>query len=117
MFSCDHCKYLIASSKIMDIHNRTFHSKDQRYSCNICGYQVSNKINLVRHKKIVHEGVKYPCRQCDHQATTIGSLAQHKRAVHGGVKYPYRQATYGESISLVDNVTIKQNQSEILLDM
>ena len=26
MFSCDHCKYQIASSKIMDIHNRTFHN-------------------------------------------------------------------------------------------
>ena len=40
MFSCDHCKYQIASSKIMKIHIRTFHGKDEKYNCDICGYQV-----------------------------------------------------------------------------
>ena len=70
MFSCDHCKYQIASSKIIDIHISTFHSKDEKDNCDICGYQVSNKKNLARHKKIVHEGVKYPCRQCDYQSTS-----------------------------------------------
>ena len=59
----------------MDIHNRTFHGKDEKYNCDICGYQVSNKISLTTHKKIVHKGVKYPCRQCDNQATSKWNLA------------------------------------------
>ena len=70
----------------MDIHNRTFHGKDEKYNCDICGYQAKHKISLARHKKIVHEGVKYHCRQCNYQSTTKRDLAQHKRAIHEGFK-------------------------------
>ena len=87
MFSCDHCEYQITSSKIMDIHTRTFHFGDKKYNCDLCGYQVSHKNSLARHKKIVHEGVKFPCGQCNNQAISKGYLAQHKRVVHEGVKY------------------------------
>ena len=41
MFACDYCEYRVASSKIMDIHNSTFHSKDPKFSCDNCGYQHS----------------------------------------------------------------------------
>ena len=80
MFSCDHCAYQIVSKKIMDIHNRTFHNKNAKYNCNICGHQVLRKVSLVRHKKIVHEGVRFQCRQCNHQATSTGDLAIHKKS-------------------------------------
>ena len=49
MFSCEHCEYQVASNKIMEIHNRTFHDKNAKYNC-----------NLEKHKKIVHDRVKYP---------------------------------------------------------
>ena len=55
MFSCDHCEYQIASSKIMDIHKRTFHDKEKKYNCDLWGHQVSHRNSLARHKKIVHE--------------------------------------------------------------
>jgi len=92
--SCDYCEYQVASNKIMDINNRTFHNKSVEY---ICGQQVSQKKTLARHKaneKEIHEGVKYACRHCDHQATTKGSLARHKRAVHEGVKYSCMQCNH-----------------------
>ena len=85
----------------MNIHNRTFHEKDPKYKCDICGLQALHKFNLARHKKIVHEwvkhkkavheGVKYPCGQCGEQFTQKGNLAKHKREVHEGVKYPCGQ--------------------------
>ena len=89
MFSCGYCKHPIASNKIMDIHNGTFHytKKDKKYNCDLCGHQVSHKNSLTRHKKIVHEGIKFPCRQCNYQAITKGNLAKHKTAVHEGVIY------------------------------
>ena len=73
MFSWDHCENQISSTKIMDIHNRTFHDEDAKYNCDICGHQVLHKLSLARHRKIVHE------------------WAKHKRAVHEGVKYPCEQ--------------------------
>ena len=87
VFSCGHYEFQIASCKIMDIHNRTFHDKVKKYNCDLCGQQVSHKNSLARHKKIVHEGIKFPCRQCNYQATTKGNLAKHKTAVHEGVIY------------------------------
>ena len=55
MFACDHCEYQVASKKVMEIHNRTFHDENAKYNCDICGHQVSHKRSLVRHKKIDHE--------------------------------------------------------------
>ena len=52
MFYWGHCKYQISSSKIMDIHNKTFHGKIKKYNCDICGHQVSHKSSLVRQEKI-----------------------------------------------------------------
>ena len=104
MFTCDHCEFQVASSKIMDIHSRNFDNKPNKYSCDICSRQESNKNSLARHKKIVNDGVKFLCRKCNHQATTKWNLAQHKRAVHDGVIYP------------CNNATIKQHQKEIFLD-
>ena len=78
MFSRDYCEYQIASSEIMNIHNRTLHGKEEKYNCDIiCGCQLSNKISLAKHKKIVYE---IPLKKRD--------LLRHKRAVHEGVKYP-----------------------------
>ena len=57
-----------------------------------------------KHKRAVHEGIKFSCMHCQQQATAKGDLAQHRRAVHE-IK----------SI-LVDNVSIKQYEKEILYD-
>ena len=53
MFSCDYCEYQIASSEILNIHNRTLHGKEEKYNCDIiCGCQLSNQISLATRKKI-----------------------------------------------------------------
>ena len=70
MFFCGHCEYQIVSTKIMDIHNKTFHDKVKKYDCDLCGYQVSHKNSLAKHEKIVHEGVKLRCRQCKYNKTS-----------------------------------------------
>ena len=95
MFSCGYCEYKIASSKIMNIHNRTLYGKEEKYNYHICGCQVSNKIDLATRKKIVHKGVKYLCRQCNYQATSKCNLAEYKMVlVYNGVKYHYRKYNY-----------------------
>ena len=111
----------------MDIHNRTFHDKVKKNKCDICGYQVSQKKSLARHKKIVHDGVRFSCRQCNYQATSKGHLAEHKRAFHEGVKYPCGQCNYQatskgnlakhkRAFILAGNATIKQQQKEVLVN-
>ena len=63
MFSCDYCEYQIASSEILNIHNRTLHGKEEKYNCDIiCGCQLSNQISLATRKKIEH---KIPLKKRD----------------------------------------------------
>ena len=81
-----------------------FHDNKEMYSCNICGHQVAQKERLVRHKKIVHEGVKYSCVQCNHQAKSKGNLAGHIRPVQK------------ESNILACNATITLHQKQPLLN-
>ena len=119
MFNCEHCKYQITSIRIMEIHYSTFHNKEAKYICDVCGHQSLQKERLARHKIIKHDGakysckyqttldgnlteqkgaadeeIKYPCGQCGKHFTSSSILAQHKRAVHEGVKYPCRQCNY-----------------------
>ena len=85
---------IIDKLNIFSYHSQPASKKNmkiEKFSCSICGCQVSQKNNLERHKRAVHEGFRYPCRICDYEATTQGSLARHKRAVHDEVKYPCRQ--------------------------
>ena len=75
------------------------------YTCDKCGHQVPEKKSLVRHTKIVHDGINFPCRQCDYMAKTK------QREVLLNTKDQYMK----ESNILVGNATIKQLQREFLL--
>ena len=78
---------MAATNGIMKNINNKFHDNNEKFSCDICGHQVSQKKSMTRHKKIVHEGVKYPCRQCNKEYTDKDSLGRHKRSVHRAVKH------------------------------
>ena len=104
IYSCDHCKYQVASSKIMDIHKSNFHDKDKKYDFDLCGHQVSHKYSSARHKKIVRDEIRFPGRH----ATT----KQQQRSICLNTEGWYMK----ESNTLVGNATIKQNQMEILLN-
>ena len=96
IFTCHYhyFQYQAASTRIMKIQKSNILDNNEKYSCDVCGHQVSHKKNLARHKKIVHEGVRHHCRQCNYQATDVGSLARHKRAVHEGLRYSCNQCDH-----------------------
>ena len=53
-----------------------------KYLCRQCGKQFSQKSDLGKHKRGVHDGAKYPCGLCGQQFSKKGNLNEHKRAVH-----------------------------------
>ena len=87
----------------MKIHNSNLHDNNEKYSCNICGHQVSHNKSLARHKMIVHKGIRHPCRQCSHQATSKSDLVKHQRSVHEGVKGETKENLRG--IKLVHKIS------------
>ena len=50
-------------------HEQSKH-EGEKYPCDLCDYQATDRGNLTRHKQSKHEGKKYPCDSCDYQATT-----------------------------------------------
>ena len=50
-----------------------------------CVYQATTKGSLIKHQRIVHEGVKYFCRQCGKQFTQKSKLSQHQKTMHEGI--------------------------------
>ena len=39
------------------------------FSCSHCDYNATDRSNLRRHEKSIHEGIRYECRQCEYKAT------------------------------------------------
>ena len=72
----------------MVIHKKTFHNKDEKYDCDMCGHQVLQKKSLTGHKKTVHHEVKYPCRQCNKEFSNRRNFARHQQTLHEGVLIP-----------------------------
>ena len=73
MFFRDQCKYTTVSNRIMKLQNHSAHG-DRKYTCYICGYQKSRKIDLTIHYEAMHQGKKYQCRECDYKTASKGSL-------------------------------------------
>ena len=66
---------ILVVSVIMKLQHRVFlgpifslNMKD-KYFCNQCDYEATDKRNLWRHIESQHEGIRYPCNYCDYEAT------------------------------------------------
>ena len=80
---------------------------EAEYSCGICGFLVTQKKTLAKHKKNEHyknqseylgshpsedNGIgKFLCTQGNRQFSTKVSLARHRREFHEGITHPCRQ--------------------------
>ena len=60
----------------------------------------TEKGNLQKHVKAIHEGVKYSYEYCDYKAITNSSVQQHVKSIHDG-----------ESNVVVNIVIIRQLQN------
>ena len=90
---------------ICDICNRSFNSKqahkyhqshhdDQKFQCNDCGKQFSQKSNLTTHIKGVHTNVKHKCDQCGREYYNKVSLYSHIKSAHENKKYHCTMCDY-----------------------
>ena len=59
----------------------------QKYQCDECSYQATEKSNLTKHKQSVHMGKKYSYEGFDYQAKQNYSLTEHQ---HHQTSHPPR---------------------------
>ena len=55
--------------------------------CDQCDYNPTDKSNLYKHKKIVHEGLRFPCNFCEYTSACRSGLKNHISSIHEGIKH------------------------------
>ena len=90
---CDQCDYNPQDKRNLLKHKKVVH-EGVRYSCNICEYKTKWQQYLRNHIENIHEGKKFQCAQCGKQFSRSG-IRVHMKAVHeGGGSYKCKFCEY-----------------------
>jgi hypothetical protein len=91
--TCQLCGYQTSQKKKLKLHEKAIH-EGKRFQCNQCDYQTSKKSSFVTHNQAVHMEIIYSCDQCDYQATNKSNLKTHKQSVHMEIKFQCPTCNY-----------------------
>ena len=84
---CLICNKIYSNRSEMKRHVKSVHEAKKPHKCPICGYSCSKRSNLTRHVKSVHEGKKpHKCSICDYRCSIKPTLKVHVETVHEGKK-------------------------------
>jgi DNA-directed RNA polymerase subunit RPC12/RpoP len=86
------------------------HSKVKAFRCDInqCNKSYARASALVKHKKVVHEGVKYECVECGKRFGQKDAMSKHFKTVHEEEKYfkcPKCGVQFGHKHHLTRHIT------------
>ena len=62
------------------------HLGEEPYKCKDCGQSFGNRDTMLRHVRLVHDGIKYPCQLCGKEFADRKGVKIHIRGVHEGKK-------------------------------
>jgi len=79
--SCSECDKHYTDRGNLRRHIRSVHQQ-VRHTCIQCSASFNDLSNLKRHKESQHEGVRYACDHCDYKATERSSLMRHTERHH-----------------------------------
>ena len=84
VFPCKICEYKAKDKSYLIKHMQHVHD-EKKNKCPKCDL-VTNKINMKRHMKLVHEGVRqiFSCSQCEYTAKRKHTVNLHMRKIHEG---------------------------------
>ena len=75
-----HCKFQFTRSEGLKRHKRVIHEAGDRYQCEVCSKNFSQKHSLKTHS-LIHAGIKpHKCNHCDKSFTQKNQLAKHQKS-------------------------------------
>ena len=70
------CEKLYICKDHLDQHIQSA-LEEIKFPCNDCGYEATQRADLLKHIRSVHESIKFPCDSCDYKATRKDHLNTH----------------------------------------
>ena len=75
-------------------HKKVTHEGGEKYSCERCEFKTTQKPRLTLHIEVHHEGLRFGCDQCDYVALRKDKLRDHILAIHEGIRYGCKMCEY-----------------------
>ena len=88
--------------------NPSIKESNKDTQCDQCDYNPTDKSNLSKHKKVVHEGLRFPCNFCEYTSTCRSALKDHISSIHEGIKHQCHQCEKQFSKSQILNRHIRE---------
>jgi uncharacterized Zn-finger protein len=86
-FECPVCKKVFGSTSYLRLHREAVHD-GVRYPCLTCGKEFTQKGNMQKHVRTVHEKRQdFACPLCGKKFGEAGHMKRHREAVHDGVRH------------------------------
>ena len=84
--TCQVCYKIFTQKSDLNRHIKSVHQGEKPYPCADCGKDFSQKVHLIQHMRCVHKGEKpHICPECGKSFGDRCNLTRHIRGVHGGV--------------------------------
>lgn len=88
-FLCKHCNKSFTNQNALDYHVQKHGLENAKETCEVCGYQSSNKGHMKEHKELLHKesvgsGLQFKCRFCEKTYKVQKCLNRHLREKHSG---------------------------------
>ncbi|XP_063911184.1 gastrula zinc finger protein XlCGF7.1-like [Zophobas morio] len=77
LLSCTYCTYSTKKQVNLDNHITSFHTKNYRFNCEVCGMGFVSHHRLNYHRRIEHEDLRFPCKHCGKVFKYQESLSYH----------------------------------------
>ena len=85
--TCDYCGQNFPNKMDLNRHKKEFHKDIKEHKCDSCNKGFTMKADLKKHIRVVHEKIRnHVCNHCGKAFGTLNCLQKHIRYVHDGEK-------------------------------
>ena len=92
VFKCELHNFITTHNENLQKHiNKKHLGIVEDTPCDQCDYNPRDRRNLMKHKKVAHQGLRYPCNFCEYKAVDRTCLKNHISSIHEGIKHQCHQ--------------------------
>ena len=110
-FECSDCDKVFTDKSNLSKHKKSIH-QGLTYNCDRCDQTFAYSQGLQRHKRSVHEGERFECKICQKTFSQAENLSRHKRSVHEGLRFECQicKKTFSQKPHLNDHILTVHGQ-------